>query len=61
MYLLDPFVDEKQVLSVGGRLTNSSSNISSTHAIQLSNNGTFTELPIRQCHENTAHGGIDIT
>ena len=61
LYLLDPFVDEKQVLSVGGRLTNSSSNISSTHAIQLSNNGTFTELPIRHCHENTAHGGIDIT
>ena len=61
LYSLDPFVDEKKVLSVGGRLTNSSLNISCTHVIQLSKNGTFTELPIKQCHEKTAHGGTDIT
>ena len=61
LHSLDPFVNEDQVLRVGGRLKNSSLNNSCTHPILLPNNGTVTELLIRWCQEKTAHGGRDIT
>ena len=57
LYSLDPFVDEDQVLRVGGRLKNSSLNNSCTHPILLPKNGTVTELLIRWCYGKTAHGG----
>ena len=58
---LDPFIEEDQVLHVGGRLKNSSLNNSCTHPILLPKNGTVTELRIRWCHKKTAHGGRHIT
>ena len=61
LYSLDPFVDDDQVIRVGGRHKNSSLNNICAHRILLPKNGTVTELLVRWCHGKTAHRGRDIT
>lgn len=53
---LNPFLDNKGILRVGGRLSNSNISDSAKHAIILSKHSRLTELIINQGHKSTMHG-----
>ena len=54
---LKPFVDEKGLVRVAGRLQNSSLEMECMHPIILQKNDTISTLIIRYCHDVVAHGG----
>lgn len=54
---LSPFLDEKGVIRVGGRLENSQLSYSSKHPILLPSKGKFTEIIVSYYHEKYFHLG----
>ncbi|XP_076247964.1 uncharacterized protein LOC143187623 [Calliopsis andreniformis] len=57
---LNPFLDENDVLRVGGRLENATLAWETKHPIILPKHYVST-LIIRQCHVDTLHGGLQLT
>ncbi|XP_076248135.1 uncharacterized protein LOC143187841 [Calliopsis andreniformis] len=57
---LNPFLDDKDVLRVGGRLENATLAWETKHPIILPKHYVST-LIIRQCHVDTLHGGLQLT
>lgn len=58
---LDPFLDEQNILRVGGRLRNSELEYDRKFPILLPSDSTFTELLIYEIHEKFCHAGIQTT
>ncbi|KMQ86241.1 hypothetical protein RF55_14823 [Lasius niger] len=58
---LNPFLDEKDLLRVGGRLRKSSLPYSAKHQILLPTNHALTQLIIRHFHERNLHTGPQAT
>ena len=58
---LDPFVDESDVICVGGRLQSSHISDDSKHPILLPRKGKISNPIIKHCHSNVAHGGRKFT
>ncbi|XP_076246247.1 uncharacterized protein LOC143186457 [Calliopsis andreniformis] len=56
---LSPFLDEKAILRIGGRLQNSNLNFNQKHPILLPKNHHVTDLIIRQAHLDNCHAGIN--
>ncbi|XP_076246262.1 uncharacterized protein LOC143186471 [Calliopsis andreniformis] len=57
---LNPFLDDKDVMRVGGRLENATLAWETKHPIILPKHYVST-LIIRQCHVDTLHGGLQLT
>ncbi|XP_043263933.1 uncharacterized protein LOC122404103 [Colletes gigas] len=57
---LNPFLDDKDVLRVGGRLENTALPWETKHPIILPKHHVSTMI-IRQCHVDTLHGGLQLT
>ena len=60
IFKLNPFVDEKGILIVGGRLDNSELNFETKHQIILSPHHHFTKLLILYEHNRPLHAGIQL-
>ncbi|XP_076397902.1 uncharacterized protein LOC143266157 [Megachile rotundata] len=58
---LNPFLDERGILRVGGRLKHSLLDFNEKHPIILPKRGHFTTLIIREAHSRTLHGGVQLT
>ena len=58
---LAPFLDDFQLLRVGGRLSQSDYDEDKKHPILLNKNGHLTWLLIRQSHEDSLHSGVQQT
>ena len=58
---LAPFLDDSQLLRVGGRLSQSDYDEDKKHPILLNKNGHLTWLLIRQLHEDSLHSGVQQT
>lgn len=58
---LDPFLDNKQILRVGGRLRNTNLPYSHKHPILLSNSHYITELLVNYSHIKQLHAGAQAT
>ncbi|XP_017792100.1 PREDICTED: uncharacterized protein LOC108574093 [Habropoda laboriosa] len=58
---LNPFLDSKGILRVGGRLQNSSLPYAQKHPVLLPRNHHLTTLIIRDSHMNNQHAGITST
>ena len=58
---LDPFIDENEVLRVGGRIKRSNLNTEYIHTILLSGKGIVTNLLVKWHHQSVGHGGRDYT
>ena len=58
---LDPFINESDVVRVGGRLQNSDISDDCKHPILLPRKGKVSDLIIKHCHRNFAHGGRGFT
>ncbi|KMQ86875.1 hypothetical protein RF55_14025 [Lasius niger] len=58
---LNPFLDENDLLRVGGRLSKSSLPYSAKHQILLPTNHALTQLIIRHFHERNLHTGPQAT
>ena len=58
---LDPFIDESDVIRVGGRLQSSHISHDCKHRILLPRKGKVSGLIIKHCHSNVAHGGRGFT
>lgn len=54
---LNPFLDEKGILRVGGRLRNANIPLDAKHQIILSKDSPLSKLIIAQAHIKTLHGG----
>lgn len=54
---LNPFLDDKNVLRVGGRLQNTISTYDNKHPVILPQNHRISQLIIKQMHKDTIHGG----
>ena len=61
IFQLDSFIDESNVIRVGGRLQSSHISDDCKHPILLPRKGEVSDLIIRQCHSNVAHGGCGFT
>ncbi|XP_045509320.1 uncharacterized protein LOC123704888 [Colias croceus] len=57
---LDPYLDDHQILRVGGRLNNSVFNEDMKHPIIIPHKSHFTKLLIDEAHVSTLHGGPQI-
>ncbi|XP_037297855.1 uncharacterized protein LOC119190306 [Manduca sexta] len=57
---LNPYLDENNVLRVGGRLRNSNLSYDQKHPIILDTNGHLTYLIVAEAHRKTLHGGIQL-
>ncbi|XP_063827477.1 uncharacterized protein LOC135076893 [Ostrinia nubilalis] len=57
---LAPFLDEKGLIRVGGRLHNASMAENTKHPIIIPNNQHITKLLIHEAHIKTLHGGIQL-
>lgn len=57
---LDPFIDEHQIIRVGGRLQNANMSFRTKHPIILPKAHHLTKLLIIQTHLNTLHGGPEL-
>lgn len=57
---LAPFLDDRRVLRVGGRLKNANLEFSETHPIILPPNHHFTTILIRQIHLDLMHGSHSV-
>ena len=58
---LNPFLDERGVLRVGGRLENSNLAYGQKHQVILPSKNHFTLLLIDKIHKETLHGGTQLT
>ncbi|XP_011884070.1 PREDICTED: uncharacterized protein LOC105571210 [Vollenhovia emeryi] len=58
---LDPFLDENDLIRVGGRLQNSKLTFSQKHPVLLPSRHLITDQIIRESHENHYHAGIQTT
>lgn len=61
IHVLNPYLDEKSVLRVGGRLVNAQIPLSTKSPIILSNKCNLAILIVRNAHEKTMHGGHQLT
>ncbi|XP_015437897.1 PREDICTED: uncharacterized protein LOC107193036 [Dufourea novaeangliae] len=61
LLLLRPFLDDKGILRVGGRLQNSNLPYEQKHPILLPKNNHITDLIIRKTHHENHHAGINAT
>ena len=61
VYKLDPFIDERGLLRVGGSLRKSNLHFTDFHPILLSKDSCITRLIVEWCHQKTAHGGRGFT
>ena len=61
LYKLCPYMDECDILRVGGRLGGSSLPMEEKHPIILPRRGHVTQLIIRKCHEDVQHQGRGMT
>ena len=61
LYRLDPFLDEKEVLRVGGRLTHASTPYHVKHPMILPRKGHLTALIIKHYHHKINHQGRGMT
>ena len=59
IYDLNPFIDEKGLIRVGGRLRRSSLDYASRHQIILPKQSYLTQLIIREIHEEVKHFGVN--
>lgn len=57
---LNPFLDESNLLRVGGRLRNANISFAAKHPIIMPNSHHITTLLILQAHLNTLHGGPEL-
>ncbi|XP_043264010.1 uncharacterized protein LOC122404151 [Colletes gigas] len=57
---LNPFLDDRDVLRVGGRLENAALTWETKHPIILPKHHV-SNMIIRQCHVDTLHGGLQLT
>lgn len=57
---LNPYIDDQDILRVGGRLRNSNLKSESKHPIILHNKGKLTRLIIADAHLKTQHGGTQL-
>lgn len=57
IFQLDPFIDEKGLLRVGGRLKRSNLQENNKHPLLLPKTHAVTDAIIHWCHEKVAHGG----
>ena len=57
VYKLDPFIDEKGLLRVGGRLRKSNLHFSDVHPVLLGKDSCITRLIVEWCYQKAAHGG----
>ena len=58
---VDPLIDESDVICVGGRLQNSHISDDCKHLILLPRKGEVSDLIIKHCHCQVAHGGHGFT
>ena len=58
---LNPFLDDRGILRVGGRLENAPLGFNEKHPIILPTNAHITLLIIREAHLATFHGGLQLT
>ena len=58
---LNPYLDEKGLIRVGGCLRHSGLEEAVKHPIFLPKKGHITNVIIRWCHEKTAHSGRNMT
>ena len=58
---LNPFLDEDGLLRVGGRLNNASLSYNEKHPAILPKHSLLTRLLIRSAHQQTLHGGPQLT
>ena len=58
---LDSFIDESNVICVGGRLQSSHISDDCKHPILMPRKGKVSDLIIKHCHSNVAHGGRGFT
>ena len=61
IYNQDPYIDEKGLLRVGGRLKKSSLHINDVHPVLLGKDGNITRLIVGWCHKKVVHGGRGLT
>ena len=57
IYNLDPYIDEKGLLRVGGRLKKLSLHINDVHPVSLGKDGNIPRLIVEWCHKKVPHGG----
>ena len=58
---LDPYVDQKGVICVGGRIRKADVAVEQKHPVILPRSGHITKLVIREFHEKTQHAGRGTT
>ncbi|XP_063636142.1 uncharacterized protein LOC134806751 [Cydia splendana] len=58
---LNPFLDDNDVLRVGGRLNNSSLHDYTKHPMIIAKNSRLTELLVKRAHLENLHGGPKLT
>jgi len=59
IFSLHPFIDQNQILRVGGRLQNYNTRFEIKHPIIL-DKGNVSSLIIEEAHNQTLHGGIHL-
>lgn len=57
---LDPYLDEKEILRVGGRLRQANLNNETKHPIIIGKNNSLIQLIVKEAHQKTLHGGIKL-
>ena len=61
IYDLDPYIDEKGLLRVCGRLKKSSLHVNDVHPVLLGKDGNIPRLIAAWCHRKVVHGGRGLT
>ena len=61
IYKLDPFIDEKGLLRIGGGLRKSNLQFIDVHPVLLDKDSCITRLIVESCHQKAAHGGTGLT
>ncbi|KAL0861024.1 hypothetical protein ABMA27_009546 [Loxostege sticticalis] len=61
IFKLNPYLDKKGIIRVGGRLNNSNLPFEMKHPAIIPRSGRFTGLLIEQAHSVTLHGGARLT
>lgn len=57
---INPYLDEENILRVGGRLRNANLSENNKHPIILDNKNKFTYLVVAEAHTKTLHGGVEL-
>ena len=60
VYKLDPFIDERGLLRVGGSLRKSNLHFTGVHPILLNKGSCITRLIVEWCHQKTAHSSMKL-